>query len=107
MASYTGFQKTSIFIYTTSGTAKANLILNMGRTFSGLGLWEKANSYFDLFRKTAFDLSPVTVFDFYKAIGEFYMEAGKKEISLNWLKDGLRVNPKLAVKRMIKKLAAK
>jgi len=94
----------SIISMDLAGYAKANLIFNMGRTFSGIEQWKMADSYFDLFRKTAFELSPITVSDFYRAIGELYMKAGKKEISLNWFKDGLRLNPKLAVKRMIKKL---
>lgn len=97
----------SIISIDLAGYAKANLIFKMGETFSRLGLWEKTDSYFDLFRKTDFNLSPVTISDFYRAIAEVYLEACKKETSLIWFKDGLRINPKLAVKKMIKKLETK
>lgn len=87
--------------------AKASIIFNMGQTFSTIGDWEKADSYFDLFRNTSFELSPVTVANFYKEIGEIYLEADKKEASLIWFKDGLRIDPKLAVKKNVKKLESK
>lgn len=86
------------------GYAKAIIIFKMGQTFSTIGDWEKADSYFDLFKNTSFILSPVTVSGFYRAIGEIYMEADKKEASLNWFKAGLRINPKLGVKKKLKKL---
>ena len=94
----------SIMLIDFVGYAKASIIFNMGQTFSTIGYWGKADSYFDLFRNTTFELSPVTVSDFYKKIGEIYLEADKKEAALNWFKDGLRINPKLAVKKNLKKL---
>jgi len=97
----------SIMVIDIFGYAKASVIFNMGQTFSTIGDWEKADSYFDLFRNTSFELSPVTVSHFYKVIGEIYFEADKKEASLNWFKDGLRINPKLAVKKRVKKLQSK
>jgi hypothetical protein len=97
----------SILSIDLNGYAKANLIFTMGKEFSKLDLWEKADSYFEIFRQTTFELSPVTVSDFYRRIAEIYLEAGKKEASLYWLKEGLGINPKLGVKKLIKTLETK
>ena len=66
-----------------AGYAKVNLIFNMGKAFSKLGMWEKADFYFEILRNTSFEISPATVSSFYKAIAELYLDAGKKGTSFS------------------------
>ena len=97
----------SLILIDLSGYAKANLIFNMGHTFAQLNLWEKADFYFDVLRSDIFELSPVTVSDFYRRIAEVYLVSGFKNTALIWLKRGVRLNSKLAVKKIIKQLESK
>ncbi len=87
-----------------AGYAKANLILNMGTTFCQKNMWKKADDYFEILRNSNFDLSSATLSDFYRIVGETYFESGKASAALTWLQDGLKINPKLPVKKLIKKL---
>jgi tetratricopeptide (TPR) repeat protein len=62
---------------------------------------------FNKIRKRNYELSPSTVADYYRKIGEIYFELKQNEKSLDWLKAGLILNPKLGVKKLIDKLEKK
>lgn len=64
----------------------------MDRTF------EKLASY-------KYDLADITVSNFYRSIGEIYIGLKEKEKALHWLNEGLKLNPKLGVKKAISDLS--
>ncbi len=94
----------SLMLIELTGYARLNLTFEMGQAFARLELWEKADYYFSLLRDTFFDISPATVSEFYKAIAQVYLDSNTKDIALSWLKAGILLNPKLAVKKVIKQL---
>jgi hypothetical protein len=96
----------SLMLIELTGYARLNLTFEMGQAFARLELWEKADYYFSLLRDTLFDISPATVSEFYKAIAQVYLDSNTKDIALSWLKAGILLNPKLAVKKVIKQLEA-
>jgi len=65
----------------------------------------KASEYFDLIRKTKFQLSEYSKSEFYKKIGKLYFEEKMNKEALSWLKEGVKINPKLTVKKLIEKLS--
>ncbi|UEG48629.1 hypothetical protein LK994_08265 [Ferruginibacter lapsinanis] len=65
---------------------------------------EKMEYYFNIIKKDKYELSNITVSEYYRAIGEEYYNAKILEKSLIWLKDGITLNPKLGVKKLIQKI---
>ena len=84
--------------------AKLNSIFSLGIAFAKGSELKKAENYFNLIEKTNFDLQPATVSEFYRNVGEYYIEINENEKALKWLKSGLEINPKLGVKKTITKL---
>lgn len=84
--------------------AKLNSIFLLGFAFFKANDIIKAEQYFELLEKGLFDLQPSTVSDFYRNIGELYIESDDKTKALKWLNAGLTLNPKLGVKKLVAKL---
>jgi hypothetical protein len=89
-----------------NGYAKLSVLFRFGEAFATLSNKEKRNFYFNLLRGTNFDISPVTVADFYKLVAEIYVASDEKNEALSWYKAGLTLNPKLSVKKAMKALEA-
>ena len=88
------FARVSTLFILGASFYKANQIASMENTFNKI-------------RKENYELSPSTVADYYRNIGEIYFELKQNEKSLDWLKAGLTLNPKLGVKKLIDKLEKK
>jgi hypothetical protein len=65
---------------------------------------EKRDYYFKLLRQTRFDISPVTVSNFYRLIADVYLKSGNGKYAIAWLRNGIALNPKLPVKKIMKQL---
>lgn len=87
-----------------NGYAKLNLVFRFGEVFSLIGINRKRDLYFNLLRDLSYDLSPATITGFYKLIAEIYLSSNDPQTALSWYKNGLEINPKFAVKNIIKKL---
>ncbi len=75
-----------------------------GVAYYNIKNFEKGDYYFDLIANEKYELSPATISNFYKEIGNIYIGEGNKLKALEWLKKGIILNPKLPVKRIIKEL---
>jgi tetratricopeptide (TPR) repeat protein len=53
------------------------------------------------------DISPITISNFYRDIGKLLYSKGDYEIALQWLKNGLELNKKLSVKKLVKQIERK
>ena len=87
--------------------ARISTLLVLGQSFSKANDLDKMESAFNIIRRDQYDLSPVTISNFYRSVGEVYLELTNKEKALEWFKSGLTINPKLGVKKLIDKLENK
>jgi tetratricopeptide (TPR) repeat protein len=86
--------------------AKLASTYTLGHAFLMTNYIEKADHFFDRLEKFPFDLAPSTIAEYYRKIGELYLENGDTKKALKWLNAGLTLNPKLGVKKIITKLEA-
>jgi tetratricopeptide (TPR) repeat protein len=84
--------------------ARISTLLILGQSFCKANEIDKMESTFNIIRKDQYDLSPVTISNFYRSIADTYLELTDKEKALDWFKAGLTINPKLGVKKLIEKL---
>lgn len=87
--------------------ARISTLFNLGASFYKTNQIESMENIFNKIRKENYELSPSTVADYYRNIGEIYFELKQNEKSLDWLKAGLTLNPKLGVKKLIDKIEKK
>ena len=87
--------------------ARVSTLFILGESFYKANQIESMENTFNKIRKGNYELSPSTVADYYRKIGEIYFELKQNEKSLDWLKAGLILNPKLGVKKLIDKLEKK
>lgn len=66
--------------------------------------YDKTNKYFKIADEFLIENPKPFLSKYYKEIGECLLEIKKEKEALIWFKKGLEINPKLAVKRNIKKL---
>lgn len=95
-------QKSDLFNF-----ARVSTLFILGTAFYKANQIESMENVFNKIRKENYELSPSTVADYYRNIGEIYFELKQNEKSLDWLKAGLTLNPKLGVKKLIDKLEKK
>jgi hypothetical protein len=86
--------------------ARINSLFYLGLAFKMAEKQDKMNFYFKMISTDKYDLSPVTVSNYYKQIAEIFIELNDSFSALNWLNSGLDLNPKLSVKKLIKQLEA-
>jgi tetratricopeptide (TPR) repeat protein len=65
------------------------------------------NKIFDRICSEKYDLSESTIANFYRQIGEIYAALNNNEKAIDWLKMGLKLNPKLGVKKLLANLESK
>jgi hypothetical protein len=92
---------------THSDFARINTLFDLGHAFYKANDVIKMESVFNLIQTEKHDLSPSTVANFYRSIGEIYIELAQTDKALDWLRAGLTLNPKLGVKKLIDKLEKK
>lgn len=84
--------------------ARIDSLYFLGYANQVAGNYSKRDTYFSLIKNSKFDLSPSTISSFYRLIGELHLEFGETSKALEWLKEGLFIDPKLAVKKIIQKI---
>lgn len=87
--------------------ARVSTLFILGVSFYKANQIKSMENTFNKIRKENYELSQSTVADYYRNIGEIYFELKQNEKSLDWLKAGLTLNPKLGVKKLIDKLEKK
>ena len=87
--------------------ARVSTLFILGESFYKANQIESMENTFNKIRQENYELSPSTVADYYRNIGEIYFELKQNEKSLDWLKAGLILNSKLGVKKLIDKLEKK
>jgi hypothetical protein len=60
--------------------------------------------YFKMIENDKYDLSPNTVADFIRLIGEDYNKIGDFKNAYHYLSIGLKLNPNLGVKKLLAKI---
>jgi hypothetical protein len=65
---------------------------------------KKMTIYFDIIYNDNYDLSDITISNFYRRIGDIYLAIHDRKVALKWYKSGLRLNSKLGVKKIIANL---
>jgi tetratricopeptide (TPR) repeat protein len=83
---------------------KINSFYNLGYAYFISNNLSNAQKYFAMIESVNFELQPSTISEFYKKVGELYLKHGDKIEALKWLDNGLNLNPKLGVKKLIDKL---
>ena len=66
--------------------ARISTLLNLGQSFCKANEIDKMESTFNIIRKDQYDLSPVTISNFYRSVGDIYLELTNKEKALEWFK---------------------
>jgi hypothetical protein len=84
--------------------ARLNSLFDLGFSFYKSKDLIKMENYFNVIRKEEYDLSPVTVSNYFRSIGEIYIELIDNNKALEWFRAGLILNPKLGVKKQINQL---
>lgn len=77
---------------------------HLGLAYFMSGNEDKSSKYFSLIKDTKWQLSEYSVGDFYKKIGELYLSNNDNKNALKWFELGIKINPKLSVKKHINKL---
>lgn len=87
--------------------ARINSLFYLGFAFKMAEKQDKMNFYFKMISRDNYDLSPITVSNYYKQIAEIFIDLNDSISALIWLNAGLNLNPKLSVKKLIKQLEIK
>lgn len=84
--------------------ARINIIFQLGNSFRQQGNYDKMFHYYEIIVCEQFDLSPNTVADFIRTIGNNLYEIGNLKEALRYFKKGLDLNPKLGVKKVVNEI---
>lgn len=84
--------------------ARLSALFSLGAVFHKANQIESMENVFNKIRKENYELSSSTVADYYRNIGEIYIDLKQNDKALDWLKAGLTLNPKLGVKKLIDRL---
>jgi tetratricopeptide (TPR) repeat protein len=84
--------------------ARISTLFGLGTSFYKANQIENMEKTFNKIRHENYQLSSSTVADYYRKIGEIYIELKQNGKALDWLKDGLTLKPKLGVKKLIDRL---
>lgn len=79
-------------------------LYQLGELFFKHEYFEKAAGYFSWISSENYSLSEATVSEVYKEIGELYKSIKDFSSAKKWFEKGLEINPKLAVKKILKGL---
>jgi hypothetical protein len=84
--------------------ARLETLFAFGEAFFNKKDFEKMSYYFDLIHNDRYELGETTVSNFHRLIGDIYLRHDNKTEGLKWYKSGLKLNPKLGVKKLIANL---
>jgi tetratricopeptide (TPR) repeat protein len=84
--------------------ARIDALFLLGHFFCITGDLEKMNSYNNIIENDQYELSPNTVADFIRLIGEDYYSLGDLKKTHHYFSYGLNLNPKLGVKKILLKI---
>jgi len=79
----------------------------LGNAYMSVQDYSKMDSVLEKIRSEDYHLSPASIANFYRQIGEIYVKLGKDKMALSWFKDGLKIHPKLGVKKLISEIEAR
>ena len=79
-------------------------LFSLGHSFCLIGDFQKMGIYFQMIENDKYDLSPNTVADFIRLIGEDYNEIGDFKNAYHYLTLGLKLNPNIRVKKLLAKI---
>jgi hypothetical protein len=84
--------------------ARIDTLFCLGAAYYKANQIESMEIVFNRIHEEKYELSLLTIADYYRSIGEIYIDLKQIDKALYWLKSGVNINPKLGVKKIIDQL---
>lgn len=81
--------------------ARIDTLFNLGQAYLKADNLKMMDNAFERIKSVSFHLAESTISNYYRSIGEIYIKLNDNNKALDWLKSGLKINPKLGVKKLV------